>query len=155
MILSKTPVFRRFIGVTNPYSKYGEKIDQAQEDVVLKDFVENRNFDIKVDGYLYGEGVSRQEVIKEATQYKDKEVYDRLIDRLKFEEAIKTLPEKSFWRRMKGLRMEAKAKVFADRLQSSNEVEKKQLWKEYGIVSRAKGIISPEFRQEVMKQMIK
>uniref|UniRef100_A0A6M3JBS2 Uncharacterized protein n=1 Tax=viral metagenome TaxID=1070528 RepID=A0A6M3JBS2_9ZZZZ len=155
MILSKTPVFKRFIGATNPYSKYAKKIDQAQEDVVLKDFVQNRNFDILVDGYLYGEGVNRQDIIKEATKYSDKEVYDRLIDRLKFEEAIRELPEKSFWRRMKGLRMEAKAKIFADRLQSSNQKEEDQLWREYALVSRAKGIISPEFREEVRRQMIK
>ena len=153
--LARLPISKRFIGITNPYSKHGQKIDEAQEVAVLKTFVQNRDFDIQVEGYLYGTGVERKDVVKNARQYKNKDVYDRLMDRFKFEEAIKTLPEKSFWRRMKGLRMEAKAKVFADRLKGSDEVEKKQLWKEYGIVSRAKGIISPEFRSEVRKQFSK
>jgi len=155
MVLSQTPVFKRFIGVTNPYSKYGEKIDKAQEEKVLEEFVQNRNFDIKVDAFLYGEGIERGDLDKEARSYKDKDTYDRLIDRLRFEEAIKTLPEKSFWRRMKGLRLEAKAKVFADRLRSADEKERSQLWREYGIVAKAKGVISPEFRAEVRKQLEK
>jgi hypothetical protein len=155
MVLARTPISKRFIGVTNPYTKHGDKIDKAQEEAIIKTYVENTNFDIVVDAYLYGkEGVvTRNDVINEAKKYKDKEVYDRLIDRFKFEEGIKDLPERSFWSRMKGLRTEAKAKIFVDRLKSSNQEEEKQLWKEYGIISRAGGIVSSEFRSEVYKLM--
>jgi len=155
MVLSEMPIIRRFIGVTNPYMKHATKIDEAQEKAVLERFVQNRNFDIKVEAYLYGKPglVSREEVIKEARKYKDVETYDRLMDRFRFEEAIKDLPEKSFWRRMKGLMTEAKARVFVDRLKSASEEEKDQLWREYVIISRAKGVISPEFRSEVERLM--
>lgn len=149
MVLSQVPGINRFIGVTNPYSKYSEKIDKVQEAQVIKEFIENRNFDIKVNAFLRGEGVTRQDLVKEAGRYKDRDTYNRLMDRLKFEEGIKTLPEKSFWRRMKGLRMEAKAQVFVDRLNNSTPEEAAQLWKEYAIVARAKGIISPELRKEI------
>ena len=157
MVLSKMPVAKRFIGVTNPYSKYAEKIDEAQEEVVVKDFVENRNFDIKVEGYLYGKKgeVTMSDLQKEANQYKDPETYDRLMKRLDFERGIKNLPEKSFWRRMKGLRTEAKAKVFVDRLRSSTPEEREQLWKEVGIAQATGGVISDAFFDEVNKQYIK
>ena len=157
MVLKELPVVRRFMGVTNPYTKYAGKIKEATKSVELKNFVENRNFDIKVEGYLYGEKgqVTRDDLFKEARSYGDKDTYERLMDRWKFEEAIKNLPNKSFWRRMKGIPLEAKAKVFADRLEGASQEEENELWREYAVVSRAKGVISPEFRKEVMRQMIK
>jgi hypothetical protein len=151
MALSKIPVVKRFIGVTNPYSQYSEKIDKAQEEAVLEQFVENRNFDILVEGYLYGEGVSKNDIINEARKYKDIETYDRLMERFKFEQGIKDLPNKSFWRRLKGLRTEVKAKVFVDRLNSSSPEERKQLWEEYNIADIAGGVVSDEFLDEVEK----
>lgn len=151
-VLSKTPISKRFIGITNPYSKHASKIEKAEEETTLKRFVENRNFDTLVDGYLYKDiGVGRKDVIDMARSYKDKDTYDRLIDRFKFEQTIKYLPEKSFWRRMKGLPLEAKAQVFVDRLKSSSPEQEKQLWKEYAIIARAKGVISKDFRREVSR----
>jgi hypothetical protein len=156
MALSKVPMIKKFIGVTNPYTKYAGKLDVAEEEAVFKRHVENLNFDIKVEGYLYGEKgeVTRDELMKEARSHGDKDTYERLLDRWKFEEAIKNLPNKSFWRRMKGIPLEAKAKVFADRLEGASQEEENELWREYAVVSRAKGIISPEFRKEVMRQMM-
>ena len=157
MVLSEMPVAKRFIGVTNPYSKYAEKIDKAQEEVVLKQFVENRNFDILVEGYLYGKKgeVTMKDIQKEANQYKDVETYERLMKRLEFERGIRKLPEKSFWRRLKGLRTEAKAKVFVERLRSATPEERSQLWKEASIVLAAGGVISDEFFDAVNEQYIK
>uniref|UniRef100_A0A6M3KFV5 Uncharacterized protein n=1 Tax=viral metagenome TaxID=1070528 RepID=A0A6M3KFV5_9ZZZZ len=149
MVLSKLPVVRRFIGVTNPYSKYGEKFDKAQENAVYRTFVENNTFDILVESYLYGEGTIKKDVINEAKKYKDIDTYDRLIDRFEFEIGIKDLPNKSFWRRMKGLRTEAKAEVFVDRLNSSSPEEKKELWREYDKARLAGGVVSGEFLTEV------
>ena len=153
MALSRTPVIKRFFGVTNPYSKHATKIEKVEEANVLQRFIENRGMDTLVDAYLYDKSATREEVIKYATSFKDKDTYDRLIDRFKYEEAIKTLPEKTFWKRLKGLSVESRATLFADRLKSSNDIEKAQLWKEYGIVAQAKGIISKDFRSEVMRLM--
>lgn len=149
MVLAKIPVVKRFFGVTNPYSKHATVIDKKEEEVVIRRFTENRGLDVLVEGYLYEKNVDRKEIIDYARKFKDKDTYDRLIDRFKFEEAIKTLPEKSFWRRMKGLTTEARAKVFVDRLDKSTPEEVQELWNEYAIVARTKGIISKEFRNEV------
>jgi len=149
MALARIPVIKRFFGVTNPYSKHARVIDEKEEEFVIKRFTENRGFDALVEGYLYEKNVKRSEVFDYARKFKDKDTYDRLVDRFKFEDAIKKLPEKSFWRRMKGLPVEAKAKVFVDRLDKASPEEERQLWNEYSIVSRAKGVLGKSFRDEV------
>jgi hypothetical protein len=152
-VLAGLPVVRRFFGVTNPYSKHAAKFDKAEEDAVIKRNVENRGMDTLVEGHLYDKNVDAKELFNYAESFKDKDTYDRLIDRFKFEQAIKDLPEKSFWRRMKGIPTEAKAKVFVDRLNKSNEEQRRQLWDEYSIVDQAKGVLGKGFREEVLKLM--
>jgi len=152
-VIAKTPAIGRFFGVTNPYSKYADKIDKAAESAVIKRFAENRGMDTLVEGHLYDKNVDAKELFNYAESFKDKDTYDRLIDRFKFEQAIKDLPKKSFWRRMKGIPTEAKAKVFVDRLNKSNEEQRRQLWDEYSIVDQAKGVLGKGFREEVSKLM--
>jgi len=151
MALSKIPVVKRFFGVTNPYSKHASKVEKIEEEVTIKRFTENRGVDVLVEGYLYDKNVERKEIFDYAGKFKDRDTYNRLIDRFKFEEAIKTLPEKSFWKRMKGLPVEAKAKLFVGELESSTPEEKKELWDQYSIVSRAKGVLGKSFREEVAR----
>jgi len=149
MVLARTPIAKRFIGVTNPYSKYAEKIDIAQEKAVLDNFIENRELDRLAEGYLYDKTNSRKEVFDYIRKAKDLDTADRLKERFKFQEVTKDLPERSFWLRLQSVRLEARAQVFVDRLNAATEEQRKQLWKEYGIVSKAKGIVSKSFREEV------
>jgi hypothetical protein len=128
-VLAGLPIVRRFFGITNPYSKHAAKIDKAEEDATIKRFAENRGMDTLVEGHLYDNNVSMKEVTDYAASFKDRETFDRLMDRYKFEVKIKDLPEKSFWRRMKGLPTEPKAKVFVDRLNKADDEEKKQMVK--------------------------
>jgi len=150
-VISKIPVIKRFFGVTNPYSKHAKKFSEVEQESVLKNFVENRGFDTLVEGYLYDKNVSKKEVFSYLKSFKDIDTQDRLFDRYEFEIAIKNLPEKSFWRRMKGLLPEARAKMFYDRLEISSEDERKQLWKEFNIISTAGGVISDKFLDEYEK----
>jgi hypothetical protein len=153
MAMSKFPGFKRFIGVTNPYSRHSSKIEKAEEDAVLDRFVENRNMDMLVEAYLYGSGkVSREEVIKYAKSFNDVDKFDRLYERLEWEESIKSLPEKSFWRRMKGLPNEAKAEVFIDRLNKASDREKDKLWEEFSIVSAAGDVISDDLMDLIARK---
>jgi hypothetical protein len=154
-VLSKVPGVKRFIGVTNPYSKHATKIESERERASISRFEQNRNVDTVVNGYLYKDNATREDVFDEIGKQAgdDRDAYNRLIDRFKFEEAIQELPEKSFWRRMKGLPVEAKAAVFVDRLKKATPEEEEKLWDEYAIVSKAKGVLGKEFRQEVGKLM--
>jgi len=150
-VLSKMPITKRFIGITNPYSKYAEKIEKAQEVAVIERFVENRGLDALAEGYLFKDTVSRKEVIDYMRSFKDLDTFDRLKERFLFQEITKDLPERSFWLRLQGVRLEARARVFVDRLEKANPEQRKQIWKEYSTVVLAKGIVSKGFREEVLK----
>jgi hypothetical protein len=152
-VLAKAPIINRFFGITNPYSKHAKGIETAEGKAELKRFVENSGMDTLVKGNLYEKNVSEDKIYEYAAKFEDKKTYDRLIERYKWEVMIQDLPEKSFWRRMKGLNLEARAKVFVDRLNKSNPVQEEKLWNEFGIVAGAGGVVGKEFRNEVMRVM--
>lgn len=149
--LAKTAVIKRFFGITNPYSQYAKGVNEAQEKVELERWVQNRGLDLRAQGYLFGDSYSRKEVVDYIKSFKDKKVFDRLKSDFEFQEKTKDLPNRTFWLRMKRLPPEARAKVYVDRLNASNEAEKEQLRKELAIVIRGGGVISKEFRLEVSK----
>jgi len=153
MALDQMPVVKRFFGVTNPYSKHSGKIDDKAEAFELERWIQNREMDRRVDGYLYENSFTVKEIEEYAKSHKDKDTYDRLMDRFKFEVGIKDLPEKSFWRRIKQEPTRVRAEMFVERLTNANEEEAKQLWEEYGIVNQAGGVVSPEFRDAVREIM--
>jgi len=151
-VLSKTPIAKRFIGITNPYTQYASSIEQAREESMLKRWVENRGLDQRVESFLY-EGGKRSDVTDyiRATS-KDQATEDRLKDRFIFQEKIKELPNRSFWLSLKGTPdTDARAKLYVQRLESATPEEKEQLRKEEAIVYNAGGVISDEFKEAVMK----
>ncbi|MCK4814416.1 hypothetical protein KA005_01495, partial [bacterium] len=149
--LSKIPVVKRFFGITNPYSQFAQPIDEAMTKSDIERWVQNRGLDMRVDGYLFDKNVTRKEVVDYMKSFKDKDVYDRLKERFVFQEKVKDLPNRSFWLRLKGLTAAARAKVYVGRLESSLPEERDQLRQELAIVIRAGGVVSDEFRSEVMK----
>jgi hypothetical protein len=151
-VLSKTPISKRFIGITNPYSQYAEPINEAKEQSMLKRWIENRRLDQRVESYLY-EGGKRADVIEYINKTaKDQITMERLRDRFIFSEKIKSLPNRSFWLSLKGITdIEARAKVFVERFDSASSADQEQINKEIGIVINAGGVISDEFKQQVMR----
>jgi len=154
--LSKIPVVKRFIGITNPYSQYAQPVADARAMSTLERWIENRGLDTVVEAYLYKEGTSRKEVIdyitKTAAATKDRDTYDRLKDRFKFQENIKGLPNRSFWLALKGTPdTEARARLFVQRFDRAGEAERAQIQSEIDIVQKAGGVISDEFKIEVGK----
>jgi hypothetical protein len=152
-VLAKMPIVNRFFGITNPYSKHAKYVNEAEGKTVLKRYVENSGMDSRIKGNLYEKNVSEEELYNYAASFNDRETYERLVDRYKWEVKIKDLPEKSFWRRMKGLNLEARARVFVERLNKSSPERAEKLWQEYGIVAGAGGVVGKEFREEVGKVM--
>ncbi|MFN3268483.1 MAG: hypothetical protein ACK416_04395, partial [Zestosphaera sp.] len=152
-VLAKTPVVSRFFGITNPYSKHAKSIDEAEEKSVLERFVQNRGMDVLVRGNLYEGNVSEDKIYEYAASFNDRDIRDRLIERYKWEVAIRDLPEKSFWRRLKGMSAEAKARAFTNRLKGASPEEEEKLWTEYSIISRAGGVVGDEFRKEFRRLM--
>jgi hypothetical protein len=153
MTLSQVPIVKRFFGVTKPYAKYAGKFDEAEEMSTLKKFTENRGMDTLVDSYLYGVNTTREQVADYALSFEDPDTFKRLMERFRWEEAIQDLPEKAFWKRMKGLDTDAKAKMFVDRLKSSTPKEAEQLWQEFAVIGANKGVITEDFILKMSEQM--
>jgi hypothetical protein len=150
--LSKSPGVKRFIGSTNPYSQFAGPIKEGMEKAELERFIQNRGLDARFEGYL-ADKVDRQEIFEYMQSFKDRDVYNRLKDRFKFAEKIKELPNRAFWLSLKGIEdTETRARLYLDRLdKASPEEQDRIMTEEIPIVLRAGGIISGEFRKEVIK----
>lgn len=151
MVLARTPVIKRFFGVTNPYSQFAGPIDKAKEESDIERWIQNRGLDWRVEGYLYQKNVERKEIFEYIDSFKDRDASKRLIERFKYQEVIKDLPNRAFWLRLKGLTVEARARVYSERLERATPEESTQMREELGIIIQAGGVVSKEFRKEVMK----
>jgi hypothetical protein len=149
--LSKFPLTKRFIGITNPYSKFASKIEKVKEEAMLQNWAENRSLDERVKKYFDGE-LERSDIGQYIMTFKDENTRERLKERFKFSEKIKGVANRSFWLSLKGIPdTKARAKVYIDRYNLATDEEKVQLLKEVGQVQRAGGIVSEEFKREVMR----
>jgi hypothetical protein len=151
MTLSRMPITGRFIFVTNPYSKYAEKIEEEEEIYVLKRWVENRELDRLTEGYLFEKAFEKGDVIKYIKSFKDLDTRERLRKRFDFQFAIRKLPERSFWLRLRSLAPEIRASRYYDRLQSATPEEHERLMREKGIVTKAGGFFTENFWLELRK----
>lgn len=152
MTLAKTPVVKRFIGVTHPYSTRAARIEEHEEASELNRWIERRELDRLADGYLHGEGVERDEVLGYIRSFKDREVRDRLVERFKFKERIKDLSNRSYWLRLRSMRPEARAREYLDLMKGLPEEEKDRMRREeFPIVDKAGGVLTEDFRREVRK----
>lgn len=149
--LSEFPGSKTIIGVTNPSTRFSQLIDEKSEDHAIKVLKENRGLDKVADNYLHHKNGKLDDVDKYIYGFKDKDVRDRLKDRFKFKENTKDLQNRSFWLRLKGLPTEVRAAVYVDRYEESTEKERQQLFEEEVTVKRLGGVITPEFRKEVLK----
>ena len=155
MTLSRIPVVKRFFGVTSPYSQFADPLEKAEEKDVVNRWIQNRGLDARVEGYLFDKNIKRKEVIDYMREFKDKKVFDRLKDRLVFQEKIKDLPNRSFWLRMKSLNVEARAEVYVNRLERATEKEKEQLMNELQKIIQIGGVVTKSFRNEVSKLQVR
>ena len=150
--LTKIPVIRRFIGITDPYAKFAQPIKETKEEGMFERWTQNRGLDAKVEGYLYQGNVERSEITDYIKSFKDKDIQDRLKDRFEFSVNIKELPNRSFWLSLKGVQdVDARAKLLNDRMRGSNDEQRAQLYREIATVEKAGGIISEDFKKAFMK----
>jgi len=150
-VLARMPVVRRFIGITNPYSRFARKIKEAEGLSELDRWIQNRGLELRAEGYLFDGNYSKKDVIDYINSFKDINVRSRLLDRFEFMEKTKNLQNRSFWLALKGMTPEAGARVYVDRLKNASEDERKQLGKELDIVTVIGGVITPRFRYEVRR----
>jgi hypothetical protein len=154
MVLAKTPIIKRFIGVTNPYSKWAKPIDEATEKAQVERWIQNRGLDELVEGYLFEENTSKKEIVDYAKSFKDPKVYDRLMKDFEFQIATKDLSNRSFWLSLRRISsIEGRAEVFAKRWNKASSEERKNIRKELAIVEKVGGVISEEFLSEAGRKI--
>ena len=151
MVLSEVPVAKRFIGVTNPYSKHATGIDEAAEKVTIDHWKQRRELDRLTEGYLFEKSVERKEVFKYIRSFKEPRVRDRLQDRFDFQYAVRSLPERSFWLRLQHLDPEVRAERYYAREQAASPEERKRLARERATIGAAGGFFSDTFWDELNK----
>ncbi|KKK75563.1 hypothetical protein LCGC14_2872460, partial [marine sediment metagenome] len=139
MMLSQTPVSKRFIKVTNPYNKFRELVDDVSKDVATKKWINYRNLDRLVEGYLFHKNATLEEIrsfIREAGRKDGKAEAERLFEDFKFQTKTKDLDNRVFWRKLKRLNPEARAKVFNDVWSKANPERKEEMRGEMRIIGK-------------------
>jgi hypothetical protein len=149
--LKEAPIIGSFIFVTNPYSKYAGKIEEEEGRFAMTRFVENRELDRLTEGYLFEKAFEKGDVIKYIKSFKDIDTRERLRERFDFQVAIRKLPERSFWLRLRSLAPEIRASRYYDRLQSATPEEHERLMREKSIVTKAGGFFTENFWLELRK----
>jgi hypothetical protein len=151
MRLARMPVAKRFIGVTNPYSKHAEKIEDINQDVTVKNFVVRRGLDTVVEGYLFKGTHTAKEVSEFIRSIPDPDMQEKMLDRRDFQIAVKDLDNRSFWLRLQGMVPEARARIWLDEWNSANEERKAELMQEMRVVEGVGGVLTKSFWDEVDK----
>ena len=152
-VLSKKPIAKRFIGITHPYSSKASGIEKIAEKDMVEKWVQTRELDSKVDGYLFHDTHSRMEVVKYINEFKDPAVRDRLKERFLFAEKTKDLGNRSFWLRLQGLSPRARAEAYVKEYKGANEERRRELMSEVSTVSAAGGVITDDFKKYASKLM--
>jgi hypothetical protein len=151
MVLSKTPVIKRFVGVTNPYSKYAADVERDVEDVSMKKWVERRELDRLSDGYLLEGVVKRSEVMDYIHSMDDVRARNRLRDRFLFSEKIteEKLPNRSWWLRLQNLDPEVRARQYYEESLKPQRAE--ELARGKAIIGSLGGFFTPSFYRELSR----
>lgn len=148
-VLSKMPISKRFIKVTNPYTEFAEEIDNVETDVNTKRWVNTRNLDMLAEGYLFQDNVKKSEITKLIRDVGKKDGVDeaeRLLDRFEFQVKTKDLPERTFWLKMQRMSPEGRARIFVKRWDSADQEEKQRMTRSMSIIG--KGVFTDKFFQE-------
>jgi lysozyme len=152
MVLSRTPVIKRFIGITSPYTKYKSGIKESEQSVDLDYWIQNRELDRRVNGFFMGSN-DRKEIWKYIGEFKEENIRKRLIERFDFHMAMKDVPERAFWLKLQAMKTPAKARVYYERWMNVKDDPSrlKQLNKESARVDAAGGVFSDSFWDEFSK----
>jgi len=149
--IASVPLVKSFFKITNPYSKYAQVISKSEEMSEVKRFTENRGLDVRAEGYLYDGNYDKADVVDYMKSFNDKDVYDRLKKRFDFQVKTKDLDNRSFWLRLEGLGLEARARAYVETFDKASDTELINLQSQQSQVLKIGGFFTEEFNKEVRK----
>jgi len=156
MILSKNPILRRFIKVTNPYNRHAELVEDASRDSSTKRWTNTMELDRLTEGYLFHDNVKVEEIrsfVKEVAKKDGADEASRLFDRFRFQKKVRNLDNRVLWLRLHRLTPEARARVFHEVWSKASESRKVEMRKEMAIIG--KKVFSEQFFREYRRLLTK
>jgi hypothetical protein len=148
--LSNVPIVRSFFKLTNPYSKYAQTIAKSEEMSEVKRFTENRGLDLRTEAFMY-DGAPKADVVEYMKSFGDLDTYDRLKKRFEFQIKTKDLDNRSFWMRLEGLNIDARARAYVETFDNASPDELSKLQEQQSQVLKIGGLFTDDFRKEVMR----
>jgi hypothetical protein len=155
--LSRTPILKRFIGVTNPVNRQRNEAKEAEIRENTRKLVLKRTFD-ELKGAIKRneEPVSKMTEMLGSLQEDDlKLILNRERKHLKLEQA--NLNDPAYWLRLQGIPARAKAKVVFQEIMTTSPERKALLLEDFAKISESKilGLSSPTVRAELNKLIVK
>jgi hypothetical protein len=151
--LSRTPILKRFIGVTDPVNRQRREAKEAEVAENTRKLVLKRTFDELKGAVTRGEEpVSRMTEMLGSLEEDDlKLILNREKKHLKLEQA--NLNDPSYWLRLQGLPARAKAKVVFQEIMTTSPERKELLLEDFDALSKSRllGLSSPTVKSELRK----
>ncbi len=154
LAVAKYPGASRFIGVTNPYQKYAQGIEDEQVRGNTFKQLNSNAIENMTEQMIFFDRFTMTDIIEAIEEVaSDKEEAKRLVKQVEFQIAIKDLPEKKFWLHLQRLSPEDRARSFYKlrwKDAETDEAVKQQLFKEMSSPA-LKGLFSQRFWNEFAK----
>lgn len=151
MTMAQYPIAKRFIGVTHSYTKHVKGIEKIENKALFDKLIPDTKFDQLVNGHLFAKTVKREEITKFIVSQKDRNERKRYKELYRFALKTKDLPERSFWNKLRRLPIKPRAKVYKERWSAADATTRQQIISEMGIVRRAGGVLTADFKRELRK----
>jgi uncharacterized protein with PIN domain len=155
--LSRSPILKRFIGVTDPVNRQRNEAKEAEVFENSRKLILKRTFDeLKGSVQRQEEPVSRMSEFLSSLEEDDlKLILNREKKHLKLEEA--GLNDPAYWLRLQGIPARAKAKVVFQEIMTTSPERKELLIEDFEKLSKNKllGLSSPVVLKEFRKLLEK
>jgi len=143
--VSESPSLRRAIAITSPSHGYREELAEEKEASRTETFKQNRELDNLTNRFFQTGRQEDGQKILAYIQGQPEQAQDRLVKRYEAAYEIKDLPDRGFWKQMRGLAPEARAKILYRKVVAAPQAEKVRLVE---TANRISGILSDRMMDE-------
>jgi len=147
-LVSANPSVKRLMSYTNPATEYREESKEIDMKVRTERFVENRDFDEKMNRFFKTKSRSDYDAVVKYIQSAPEEIQDRLTKRYEDEYEIKDLPDKYFWKNLRKDSPKARAEKLWNRLKTASPEKKAEMLQKANSIS---GIATEDMIREFNK----
>ncbi len=145
MELSKSPIARKFFGLTRPFEQHREVFDEEERRSNEGKLIMQRQMDFLLDQHYVHGSVSKKEISMFVKGLDSEAAVDWADQRWRFFVEAQGMEERDFWLKLHRLDPEARARVFKRTWDAASEKERASINREMG---RFQGLFTERFRRE-------